>query len=394
MFEIGAILRILVYLWFGIPIAIFGLYGVILVYFGKLKTNDPENSLERNEGTRFEPNVSVVVPIHNEESIISKRIENLLDSDYPREKLEIIFVDDSTDSTPTIVREYSKKYAFVNLIRFNERMGYSPSLIAGCKAAKGEIVIFAEASSFFETDTIQHLVSNFRNPSIGAVTGKDVLLNANEGVGQSENMYLRILDFVRKAESNMDSTIYMKGEAAAVRKSLIHDLEKLADCPGTADTAIALFARSKGYRFIFDPQVRFHEYAPSTRSGRVHQKVIRGANLIKVLLRFKTMFLKPKYGKFGMITLPFSLAMLAVVPVSLLAGLVSLVLLTLFEPAFSIVLWTFIGSFLLLALLYSKQIVVNFLEFEYSLLRAIYEIVFVRKSHDKIEQVASTRRIE
>ena len=390
--DITAILRFLVFFWLGAPIVIFGLYGIVLLFYGKSDKNYPQKGLAYDEIKKFEPYVSVVIPTHNEESIISKRIENLLISSYPLEKLEIIFVDDSNDSTPVIIEDYSKRFPCIRLIRFSERMGYSPSLIAGCEAAKGEIVVLAEASSFLEADTIERLISNFRDPSIGTVSGKDVLLNLNEDIGQSEGMYLKILDFVRKAESNMDSTIYMKGEAAAVRKDLIRDLKELDGCPGTADTAIALFVRSKGYRFIFDPQAKFHEYAPSTRSGRVHQKVIRGANLIKVLWRFRGMFLKRKYGKFGMIVLPFNLAMLAFVPISLLAGILSLILLTFFEPAFSLIIWMVIGSFLLFGMLYSKQMVITSLEFEYSLLKAFYEIVFVRKTHDKIDKVASTRR--
>ena len=83
---------------------------------------------------------------------------------------------------------------------------------------------------------------------------------------------------------------------------------------------MAYLQGDKGYRFIFDPNVKFYEYAASTNEGRVKQKTIRGANLIKVLWFFKDMFLKRKYGKFGMITLPFNFAMLAFAPISILIG--------------------------------------------------------------------------
>lgn len=388
MNEIVSILQFLVLLCVGVPIVIFVTYGSIIVYYNKAKKARSTPDLT---STEYEPTVSIVVPTHNEISIISKRIENLLAAKYPKEKLEILFVDDSNDYTPQIIEEYSKKNPCIRLLRFNQRMGYSPSLIAGCNVSKGEIVVFAEASSFLESETIQHLVSNFKDPKIGAVTGKDMLLNLNEQIGQSENSYLKILDFVRQGESNMDSTVYMKGEAAAVRKTLINDLDKLY-APGTADTAIALFVRSKGYRFIFDPEVKFYEYAPSTREGRVKQKTIRAANLIKVIWSFRAMFFKRKYGKFGSITLPFNFAMLALVPAFILAAFFSLIALTFFEPFFASIIWAVIGAILAGVLLVSRQILVTFFEFEYSLLKAIVEIIFVRKSHDKIEKVESTRR--
>jgi cellulose synthase/poly-beta-1,6-N-acetylglucosamine synthase-like glycosyltransferase len=390
MIEITTILEFLVLFFAALPVLIFGIYGIIIFYYNKKKKIHSTGALSY-ESTEYEPVVSVVVPTHNEKSIISKRIENFLESNYPKDKLEVIFVDDSNDSTPEIIEDYSKKNPYIRLLRFNQRMGYSPSLIAGCNSAKGEIVVFAEASSFLEPDTIHQLVKNFKNPQIGAVTGKDVLLNLNEEKGQSENLYLRILDFLRQGESNMDSTVWMKGEAAAVRKELINDLEKL-NAPGTADTAIALFVRSKGYRFIFDPTVRFYENSPSTREGLVKQKTIRAANLIKVIWSFRALFFKRKYGKFGSITLPFNFAMLAIAPISILSVFILLVAFTFFEPFISLILWAIIGLSLLIGLIISRKLVVMIFEFEYSLLKAFYEIVFVRKSHDKIDKVASTRR--
>ena len=373
-----------------VPFMIFAVYGTIILYYNKVKRKRNKGNFD-DENIQYEPSVSVVVPTHNEKSIISKRIENLLNSSYPKEKLEIIFVDDSTDSTSEIITEYSKKNPYIHLLRFNRRMGYSPSLIAGCKAAKGEIIVFAEASSFLESDTIHNLVRNFRNPEIGAVTGKDMLLNMNEEMGQLENSYLKLLDFVRLGESNMDSTVYMKGEAAAVRKSLIEDLDKL-NAPGTADTAIALFVRSKGYRFIFDPDVKFYEYSPSSREGRIKQKTIRAANLIKVIWSFRSLFFKRRYGKFGSIILPFNFAMLVIAPIFILTTAISLIILTFFEPMLSLIFWSIIGAALAIGLVFSKKIVITFFEFEFSLLKAIYEVVFVRKSHDKIDKVVSTRR--
>jgi cellulose synthase/poly-beta-1,6-N-acetylglucosamine synthase-like glycosyltransferase len=388
MIEIATLLEYLFLIFAGLTILIFGIYGTLILYYGKVKKRRSEDT---STGEEYEPPVSVVVPTHNEASIMPKRIENLLATNYPKDKLEILFVDDSDDSTPQIIEQYSKSNSYIHLLRFNERMGYSPSLIAGCNAAKGEIIVFAEASSFLEPDTLHHLVKNFKDPKIGAVTGKDMLLNLDEKGGQSENSYLKLLDLLRQGESNMDSTVYMKGEAAAVRKALINDLDKLV-APGTADTAIALFVRSKGYRFVFDPEVKFYEYAPSTRKGRVKQKSIRAANLIKVLWSLRGLFFRRKYGKFGSIILPFNFAMLAIAPSLILLAALSLAALTFFKPIPTLYIWGIIGIILVIGLVVAKNIVITFFEFEYSLLKAVYEILFVRKSHDKIEKVESTRR--
>jgi cellulose synthase/poly-beta-1,6-N-acetylglucosamine synthase-like glycosyltransferase len=368
---------------------IFGLYGGITLYYGKLKKKEGEGRSEHNADVNFEPFVSIVVPTHNEEMIISKKIENFLSSNYPWEKLEIIFVDDSDDSTPEIIQNYSKRTPNIRLIRFHKRMGYSPSMIAGCKAAEGEIIVLNDAGSFLDAQAIPSFVAHLHNPNIGVVSGKDVILNVNEEVGKSETLYQKIFNFLRTAETNMDSTFYVRGEATAVRKDLIKDLEM---CSETFDTTVGLFVRQKGYRTVYDPDVKFYEYAPLTHSGRIKQKTIRAANLVKVLWRFRRMMFRREYGKYGCVILPMNFAMLAIAPVAILVGFILLITLTFFDLSFSAIVWSTLGSLFLLFLIFSRHLLLTFLEFEYSLLKALYQVVFTRRTHDKIEKVLSTRR--
>ena len=383
------ILRALLFLSFGVPVLIFGLYGGITLCYGKLKKNEQKETNERNEKVKFEPFVSVVVPTHNEEMIVSKKIENVLASNYPSEKLEIIFADDSDDSTPEIIQEYSKKSTNIRLIRFHKRMGYSPSMIAGCKAAKGEIIVFNDAASFLDAQAIPNLVAHFKSSNIGVVTGKDMILNVDDEIGKSENLYQKMYNFLRTAETRMDSTFYIKGEATAVRKDLIKDLGM---CSETFDTTVGLFVRQKGYRIVYDPRVKFYEYTPSTHSERTKQKTIRAANLVKVLWRFRHMMFKREYGKYGCVILPMTFAMLVIAPVAILAGFLLLIVLTFLDLSFSAIVWGVLGSAFLFFLIFSRHFTFTFFEFEYSLLKALYQVVFTRRTHDKIDKVISTRR--
>jgi len=379
------LLQYLVIACFAIPFFVFGTYGLILFYY---RHNRRLNGDSYNVDT-FEPMVSVVTPTHNESSIMHKKIENLLATKYPKDKLEIIFVDDSNDSTPDIIRDYIEKNPNIRLISFGERMGYSPSMLAGVKASIGEIIVLSDAGSFHDADTIGNLVRHFRDHKVGAVTGKDVILNDNEAVGSSEVLYMKFLDFVRKAETNMDSTFYFKGEASAARKSLISDFE---GCSATFDTATALFIRQKGYKTIFDSDAKFYEYAPETRDERIKQKTIRAANWIKILFQFKGMAFRNRYGKFGLLTIPANFGMLLVTPIAILAGLISLVVLTLFDPFFSLFIWVPLGVAALLAFGISRNLLSTFVDLEVSLLKALFEIAFTKTKHDQIDTVKSTRR--
>jgi cellulose synthase/poly-beta-1,6-N-acetylglucosamine synthase-like glycosyltransferase len=376
------------FLWLAIFVLIFGVYGAIIFYYGKIRSRNKEKG-EQEADVKFEPIVSIVIPTHNEELIISKKIDNLLSSSYPMEKLEIIFVDDSNDSTPEIIQEQSRKASNIVLVGFNRRMGYSPSMIAGCKAAKGEIIVLNDAGSFLDPQAIANLVSRFNDKTIGVVTGKDVILNVNEEVGKSESLYQRFYDFLRISESEMDSTFFIKGEATAVRGDIIKGLENSSE---TFDTMVGLLARQKGYKVVYDPRVRFYEYAPSTHSERVKQKTIRAANLIKVLWRFRHMFFKREYGKYGLIVLPVNFMMLAVVPVAIVAWFGFLLALTFFDLSLGAIVWAVLGIIILSLFIVSKHFVLTFLDFEYSLLKALYQVIFTKKAHDKIDKVVSTRR--
>jgi cellulose synthase/poly-beta-1,6-N-acetylglucosamine synthase-like glycosyltransferase len=390
MVAIGLILQILVVICFAIPIAIFGTYGLLIVYYNKSKKDDDvQQSYANNAGNFSKPTVSIVVPTHNEKAIIAKKIENFLSLNYPQDKMEIVFADDSNDETPKIIAEYERKYSCIHLLQFKERMGYSPSMIAGVKAAKGEITVLGDAGSFLDSEALNKLVVHFQNPKVGAVTGNDVILNVDEQVGESESLYQKIYNYIRTAETKMDSTLYIKGEATAVRSELIKDFN---NCFETFDTAVGLFIRQKGFRTVYDPQVKFYEYAAASRTDRVKQKRFRATYLIRVLLRFKHLMFKKEYGKYGSIILPLNFAMLSIAPISILTGFLLLIPLTFFNFLFAAAIWGFMGLVLVATLVFSRSAIVTFVDLESSLIKALYEVTIKKKSLDKIETVASTRR--
>ena len=384
MTKLIEILHTLLFLTLVIPVIIFGAYGLILLYYHRQQKKDRTGT-----NTAIQPLVSVVTATHDEEKVISKKIENVLASNYPSDKLELIFVDDSKDSTPQKIREYAQKYPNIHLIRFKERMGYSPSMIRGCQEANGEIIVLNDAGSFLDTDAISNLVSHFSDPKVGVVTGNDVLMNKNESGGKSEGLYLKFLDFQRTAETKMDSTFFIKGEATATRKNLISDIK---NCGETFDSTVGLFVRQKGYKVVYDPNVKFYEYAPSTHNGLLKQKTIRAANLIKVLWRFKHLMFKPELGKYGSIILPMNFAMLVVTPVAIMLAFMILAIMPFFDLLLSSILWAATGSIFLFILAIRRNLAITFLGLEYSLLKALYQTIFIKKTHDKIDKVASTRR--
>lgn len=105
------------------------------------------------------------------------------------------------------------------------------------------------------------------------------------------------------------------------------------------------------------------------------------------------MMFKPRYGKYGSLVMPMNFALLTFAPALILTWSFLLVVLVLLDLTLAIIVWAALGVVFALMLAFSRHLLATFLEFEYSLLRAIYQVVFTRKVHDKIDKVDSTRRI-
>jgi glycosyltransferase involved in cell wall biosynthesis len=112
------------------------------------------------------PSVSVVVIVLNGAGSICACLEALTSQDYPRDRYEIIVVDNgSTDGTVELVKRYPVR------VVHELRRGYSPARNAGVKATTGAIVAFTDADCFAEPDWLRELVRPYRDPGVGVVGG-------------------------------------------------------------------------------------------------------------------------------------------------------------------------------------------------------------------------------
>jgi cellulose synthase/poly-beta-1,6-N-acetylglucosamine synthase-like glycosyltransferase len=210
----------------------------------------------------IEPTVTVVVAVYNEGGRIADRIENLLSLDYPHDRLEIIVGSDgSTDDTV----EKAGRYADVGVkVRaFRQRRGKPAVLNALVPAARGEIVVFADARQRFDPGALRALVANFADPSAGAVSGE---LNLSTGrtaaaAAHGTAFYWRYEKFIRSTEGRADSTIGATGAIYAIRRDLF---EPIPEDTILDDVLIPLQIVRRGYRVLFEPDARAYDRAPST----------------------------------------------------------------------------------------------------------------------------------
>jgi cellulose synthase/poly-beta-1,6-N-acetylglucosamine synthase-like glycosyltransferase len=204
------------WIYFGYPLALkFGLLGR---RSGLSFAND--SMATHRESASSLPEISVIIPAHNEEAGIEAKLRNLLDSDYPHEKIEILVGSDgSSDRTQEIVERF-RDHA-VGLISFPEQRGKSAIQNGLVAAATGSILVFTDADCLLPTDALRCLVHRFSDPRVCLVTGAPQYRNAAAtATTASEGFYVRYETWLRKLESERGLLAMASGSLFAVRRSL------------------------------------------------------------------------------------------------------------------------------------------------------------------------------
>jgi len=162
--------------------------------------------------------VSVVLVVRNEAGRIRARIENLLDTDFPKERLEIVLVSDGSDDN-TIGLAKEANFSSLILLDSRSHRGKPACLNDGVAAASGDIVVFADARQRFGRSTIPALAAAFADPEVGAVSGELLIEPSAAGAGAGVDAYWRLEKAIRLGESRFDSSIGCTGAVYAVLRS-------------------------------------------------------------------------------------------------------------------------------------------------------------------------------
>lgn len=197
----------------------------------------------------FEPFVSVIITAYNEERDLRAKLENTLQIDYPKEKLEIIVASDaSTDKTDDIAREFAPQG--VKLFRQTERGGKTPAQNMAVEKASGEIILFSDATTMYQPDVLQMMLPNFADESVGCVAGKLIYVDETaSSVGAGAKRYWNYETFLKESESRACSLIGASGCLYTVRKSAYQPMYAEA----CSDFLIATVLYRQNLRTVFEP---------------------------------------------------------------------------------------------------------------------------------------------
>lgn len=321
-----------------------------ILYFAYIR-NHAKKPWKLKIDKTYQPEISILVPVHNEEDSVESKLQNIRDVSYPKEKMEIIVVDDSSeDKTLKIVEDFVERNPELNIkvVRQNPRVGKSAALNKALASSTHSIVIVSDADTHWPPEILQKALPYLADPKVGAATGRGINKNTNQSwVTKGEETYLNFAYLSRLGESKIHSTMRFEGGFCVYKKDAFGEF----DCEtGSDDSGTALEVVQNNYRAILVPEAVFYTTFPTRLVGKLKIKARRANQLISLCVKCMGLMLKRQLRLPKRIAVP-EMLLFIFDPIIFLALIVTSIVMVALYPLspFSLVLVVFIAGLLLFA---------------------------------------------
>lgn len=252
------------------------------------------------------PAVTILVPIFNEEKTVEKTIASLLNLNYPKEKLFISIVDDgSIDNTWNLIQRY-KNLPNISLYQ-KENGGKFTALNHGIDNCKTNFVGCLDADSEVHPDALLHIIPNFKNSEIMAVTPSMKIKSPDNIIQLMQNAEYNMGIFLRKIMGLIDAQYVTPGPFSIFRKQVFEKIGNYRHAHNTEDLEMALRMQNSHMKITCEDKAIVYTVGPRTFPKLYKQRVRWTGGFIQNTLDYKHMILNPKYGNLGMLVLPVTL---------------------------------------------------------------------------------------
>lgn len=232
------------------------------------------------------PSSTLLICAYNEAGVIAAKLENSLALDPAPD--EIIVVDDgSSDGTAEIARRYEGRAVPVRVLTGLPRGGKAEAMNRGVKEARGDVIVFSDASEIYDRAALRHLLTELSDPSVAVVSGSHRIKapvdgNASSLSGNSEGLYWRYEEAIRRNESDLGSTVASVGSMLALRREEWRPLP-----PGTVndDAYITMTVLARGHNVRFAPLAVSWEEATESSGDEARRRKRISAGRMKLITR-------------------------------------------------------------------------------------------------------------
>ncbi|MBW4050708.1 MAG: glycosyltransferase family 2 protein [Proteobacteria bacterium] len=232
------------------------------------------------------PHLTVIIPAYNEGAMVLQSIESAVNADYPRDRLEVLVVDDgSKDDTWNYILEAARRHpSMVTAMRHDRNRGKREALALGFSRARGEILVTIDSDSVIERGALLALAGPFRDARVGAVAGKVLVYNRAHGV-IPRMLHVRFIlsfDMLRAAESVYRNVYCCPGALTAYRATALRGvLERWKcqeflglRCTFGEDRAMTNYLLGDGYDSVYQRTAVVHTVVPN-EYGKLCKMLLR-----------------------------------------------------------------------------------------------------------------------
>jgi cellulose synthase/poly-beta-1,6-N-acetylglucosamine synthase-like glycosyltransferase/spore germination protein YaaH/peptidoglycan/xylan/chitin deacetylase (PgdA/CDA1 family) len=275
------------------------------------------------------PGVTVLIPAHNEETVIVQTVESVLLSDLSN--IQVVVVDDgSSDRTLELLESNFGKNAGVQIIHQVNR-GKAAALNNALTQAKTEFVVTIDADTEIEPDAIRKLLRHFSDPKVGAVAGNVKVGNRSRWLTRWQALeYITSQNMEKRAFDLLNCITVVPGALGAWRREAIEAAGGITADTVAEDADLTIAIRKLGWRVTYDEEAIAWTEAPETPGQLIRQRFRWTFGTLQSFWKHSDTLFRPKYGTLGCVALPnifvFQILLPLVSPVLDLLFLGSLVL--------------------------------------------------------------------
>lgn len=222
------------------------------------------------------PTVTMVIAAYNEEQAIAGKLDNSLALDYPPDRFDILVASDgSNDGTNRLVRDYEARHPGRVTLLDLPRAGKTAGQNHAATVARGEILVFSDATTMYDAGAIRAMVANYADPQVGSVGGDVRYVREGEEVtGKGRQLYWNYEASIRRWESSIFTVIGATGCIYSLRRDLYTPLDPAA----ISDFVQPAKALLKGFRSVVEDDATCYEVAESKQMGEELRRRARVVN--------------------------------------------------------------------------------------------------------------------
>lgn len=255
------------------------------------------------------PAVCLCVPAFNEEKTIAKTLNSLLKLDYPKEKLEILVIDDgSTDNTYGAAKAFLEESGAGNIVIIQQKnAGKAAALNTALKKAHGDLFGCVDADSTVSEDSFKKIVPHFNDGRVGAVVSTILVAQEKKFLQKVQRFEYILSSFFRKLFTSMESLYVTTGVLSVYRRQILVDLGGFDEKNITEDLEMGMRLNYYKYKVVVEMGSKTHTEVPFTIKAFWRQRIRWLRGHVYNTLKYRKMLFNKEYGFMGMFQLPLHL---------------------------------------------------------------------------------------